>query len=133
MVTYLHCRIPRSGSLARTRRSSSATGTPSSGTARMKFDHIASEVAYTAPRDPPNRVVRCGVRDSQALSSSIVNATSARDSKALSGRDSLTSERLPQRPSGGPHPQLPNPHALAAAWKTGAAVSIVFGTASTAP
>ncbi len=84
----------------------------------MKFDHLANDVAYTPPRCPPKRVLRWVIRDSHVLSSSIVNATSARDSNALIGRGSLTVHRLAQllwRHPLRPGLQPPNAHALAAA------------------
>src|SRR5579872_69677 len=53
----------------------------------MQLNHIATE-ASQGPDDPPKSVVRWGVRCSNSLSSSMVNATSVCERRA---------ERLPSR------------------------------------
>src|SRR5437763_8808300 len=65
-------------------------------TYRMQFSHIASDTSHgagaaSAGADAPWLVVRCARRCSASLSNSIVNATSAWDSRADRGRAPFSS------------------------------------------
>ena len=62
----------------------------SPATYRMQFSHMASDTSQVGSPSPwldvPWLVVRCGRRCSASLSNSIVNATSAWESRADRGR-----------------------------------------------
>ncbi|HEY5488250.1 MAG TPA: hypothetical protein VIK00_00295, partial [Candidatus Limnocylindrales bacterium] len=78
----------------RARSASAVAVVPSASTKRMQLAHMANDASHGAsgwPLRRPSRALRCGMRCSNVLSSSMTKATNAWDKSADSENGSLIS------------------------------------------